>query len=161
MVLLLIRGDNYEKIKNALADIHRHAKLTIIGKPKIMVPEAADEILKYILGNIKKPCKKACLIKIEENAPRAIDKIRKIHPPAHIIVISERHEPYPYLIEDFPKMPPLKGYYKSKYGEDENNKKKNEKLLKERKVSKFSSMQGKSKLNIKNQRTNAKTKNKR
>ena len=119
MVLLLIRGDNYEKIKNALADIHRHAKLTIIGKPKIMVPEAADEILKYILGSIKKPCKKACLVKIEENAPRAIDKIRKIHPPAHIIVISERHEPYPYLMEDFPKMPPLKGYYKGKGEEDE------------------------------------------
>ena len=119
MVLLLIRGDNYEKIKNALADIHRHAKLTIIGKPKIMVPEAADEILKYILGSIKKPCKKACLVKIEENAPRAIDKIRKIHPPAHIIVISERHEPYLYLMEDFPKMPPLKGYYKGKGGEDE------------------------------------------
>ncbi|HID47322.1 MAG TPA: DUF356 domain-containing protein, partial [Methanococcaceae archaeon] len=39
MVLLLIRGDNYKKIKNALADIHRHGKLTILGKPRVIVPE--------------------------------------------------------------------------------------------------------------------------
>ncbi|WP_292460159.1 DUF356 domain-containing protein [Methanothermococcus sp.] len=148
MVLLLIRGDNYEKIKNALADIHRHAKLTIIGKPKIMVPEAADELLKYILGDIKKPCKKSCLVKIEENAPRAIDKIRKIHPPAHIVVISEKYEPYPYLIEDFPKMPPLKGYYKSKESNKDDKKEKN----KDSKKQNFkSSSQSKFKLNIKNQ----------
>jgi len=124
MVLLLIRGDNYEKIKNALADVHRHAKLTIEGKPKIMVPEAADELLKYVLGDIKRPCTHACLVKIKENAPRAIDKIRKIHPPAHIIIISERHEPYKYLIEDFPKMPSLKGYYKSKMEVDAEEKEK-------------------------------------
>ena len=124
MVLLLIRGDNYEKIKNALADIHRHGKLAILGKPRIMVPEAADEILKHILGTIKKPCKRACLVKIQENAPEAIDKIRKIHPPAHIIVISEIHEPYPYLLEDFPKMPILKGYYKSKTNKKDNKEKK-------------------------------------
>ena len=133
MVLLLIRGDNYEKIKNALADIHRHAKLTIDEKPKVMVPEAADELLKYVLGSIKKPCVTACLVKIKENAPRAIDKIRKIHPPAHIIVISEKHEPYQYLLDDFPKMPPLKGYYKSKSEVDEymdNNKSKKEKTNK-------------------------------
>lgn len=110
----MIRGDSYEKIKNALADIHRHAKLTISGKPRIMVPEAADEILRHIVGEIKKPCKKACIVKVEENAPRAIDRIRKIHPPAHIVIISERHEPYFYLLDDFPKMPTLKGYYKSK-----------------------------------------------
>ncbi|MBP2172257.1 DUF356 domain-containing protein [Methanococcus voltae] len=130
MVLLLIRGDSYEKIKNALADVHRHAKLTIVGKPRIMVPEAADEILEYIVGNIKKPCKKACLVKIEENAPRSIDRIRKIHPPAHIVILSERHEPYSFLIDDFPKMPMLKGYYKSKAildNEDEENGKKSEK----------------------------------
>ena len=114
MVLLIIRGDSYEKIKNAIADVHRHAKLTILGKPRIMVPEAADEILEHIVGNIKKPCKKACLVRIEENAPRAIDRIRKIHPPAHIVIVSERHEPYFYLLEDLPKMPLLKGYYKSK-----------------------------------------------
>ena len=37
-------------------------------------------------------------------------------------MISERHEPYPYLLEDFPKMPPLKGYYKGKGREDEEGK---------------------------------------
>ena len=52
MVLLIIRGDSYEKIKNAIADVHRHAKLTILGKPRIMVPEAADEILEHIVGDI-------------------------------------------------------------------------------------------------------------
>ncbi|MBP2143146.1 hypothetical protein J2127_000287 [Methanococcus voltae] len=139
MVLLLIRGDSYEKIKNALADVHRHAKLTIVGKPRIMVPEAADEILEYIVGNIKKPCKKACLVKIEENAPRSIDRIRKIHPPAHIVILSERHEPYSFLIDDFPKMPMLKGYYKSKAildSEDEENNEKSEKNTKSKQKNK-------------------------
>ncbi|HIP16663.1 MAG TPA: DUF356 domain-containing protein [Methanothermococcus okinawensis] len=121
MVLLLIRGDNYKKIKNALADIHRHGKLTILGKPRIIVPEAADEILKYILGTIKKPCKRACLVRIQESAPKAIDRIRKIHPPAHIVVISEKYEPYHYLMRDLPKMPVLKGFYKSKKKEKEKN----------------------------------------
>ncbi|HIP84163.1 MAG TPA: DUF356 domain-containing protein [Methanothermococcus okinawensis] len=119
MVLLLIRGDNYKKIKNALADIHRHGKLTILGKPRVIVPEAADEILKHILGDIKKPCKRACLVKVQESAPKAIDRIRKIHPPAHIVVISERYEPYHHLMKDLPKMPVLKGFYKSKDREEE------------------------------------------
>jgi len=115
MTILLIRGDSYEKLKNALADVDRHAELTIIGKPKIIVPEAADEILSHILGEVKKPCKKACLAKIAEKAPKAIDRIRKIHPPAHIVVISERYgDIYYKLLDDFPKLPVLKGYYKSK-----------------------------------------------
>ncbi|MDK2789714.1 MAG: uncharacterized protein PWP15_221 [Methanothermococcus sp.] len=128
----MIRGDSYEKIKNALADVHRHAKLTISGKPRIMVPEAADEILRHIVGEIKKPCKKACIVKVEENAPQAIDRIRKIHPPAHIVIISERHEPYFYLLDDFPKMPTLKGYYKSKNEVAEENEK--QEKLKKRKI---------------------------
>ncbi|ACX73355.1 MAG: DUF356 domain-containing protein [Methanococci archaeon] len=115
MTILLIRGDSYEKLKNALADVDRHAELTIIGKPKIIVPEAADEILSHILGEVKKPCKTACLAKVAEKAPKAIDKIRKIHPPAHIVVVSERYgEVYYKLLDDFPKLPVLKGYYKSK-----------------------------------------------
>jgi hypothetical protein len=115
MTILLIRGDSYEKLKNALADVDRHADLTIIGKPKIIVPEAADEILGAILGEVKKPCKTACLAKIAEKAPKAIDRIRKIHPPAHIVVISERYgDIYYKLLDDFPKLPVLKGYYKSK-----------------------------------------------
>ncbi|WP_423792677.1 DUF356 domain-containing protein [Methanocaldococcus indicus] len=115
MTFLLIRGDNYEKLKNALADVDRHAELTIIGKPKIIVPEAADEILSKILGEVKKPCKTACVAKIAEKAPKAIDRIRKIHPPAHIVVISDRYrEVYFGLLEDFPKLPVLRGYYKSK-----------------------------------------------
>ncbi|ADC69878.1 Protein of unknown function DUF356 [Methanocaldococcus sp. FS406-22] len=115
MTILLIRGDSYEKLKNALADVDRHAELTIIGKPKIIVPEAADEILGAILGEVKKPCKTACLAKVAEKAPKAIDRIRKIHPPAHIVVISERYgDIYYKLLDDFPKLPVLKGYYKSK-----------------------------------------------
>jgi len=115
MTLLLIRGDSYEKLKNALADVDRHAELTIVGKPKIIVPEAADEILGHILGEVKKPCKAACVAKIAEKAPKAIDRIRKIHPPAHIVVISDRYgEVYFNLLDDFPRLPVLKGYYKSK-----------------------------------------------
>ncbi len=115
MTLLLIRGDSYEKLKNALADVDRHAELTIIGKPKIIVPEAADEILEHILGEVKKPCKTACIAKIAEKAPKAIDRIRKIHPPAHIVVISERYgDIYYQLLKDFTRLPVLRGYYKSK-----------------------------------------------
>ena len=115
MTLLLIGGDSYEKLKNALADVDRHAELTIIGQPKIIVPEAADEILGHILGEVKKPCKAACVAKIAEKAPKAIDRIRKIHPPAHIVVVSDRYgEVYYKLLDDFPKLPVLKGYYKSK-----------------------------------------------
>ena len=133
MVLLLIRGDNYEKIKNALADVDRHAELNIIGKPKIILPEAADEILKHVLGEVKKPCRKACLAKIEESAPKAIDRIRKIHPPAHIVVLSERHEMYEDLLRDFPKMPILKCYYKSKKKNKDKDKKENTKKGKNKK----------------------------
>ncbi|WP_456472689.1 DUF356 domain-containing protein, partial [Methanocaldococcus sp.] len=64
---------------------------------------------------VKKSCRAACVAKVAEKAPKAIDRIRKIHPPAHIVVISERYgDIYYKLLDDFPKLPVLRGYYKSK-----------------------------------------------
>jgi len=88
----LIRADNYNKLKTAINDIEEHANLTILNSPKKIKPEKADEILVEILDSpLKKMCDVAAICKIDEEPAEAINTIKDIHPPAHIIVVSERH----------------------------------------------------------------------
>lgn len=115
MAFILIRADSTNKILNALADLERHAQLKISGKPKIIAPELADEVIGRILKQkIKTKSKWAVMVQVEEDTTKSIMQVRKIHPPAHLVVISNEYEDYSNLKDIFGELIPFKGYYSGK-----------------------------------------------
>lgn len=115
MTLILIRADNQGKILNAIADIERHANLKIAGKPKIVDTEIADKLAKGILKqNLRTKCEIAALVKVLDDTTKSIMHIKKIHPPAHLVVISEEYKEFEEIKKMFNRLPVLKGYYSHK-----------------------------------------------
>lgn len=115
MALILIRASSQVKLLNAIADIERHAALKIAGKPKIIEIEMADEVAKSILKQkLKTKSKIAAIVSVLEDTTKSIMQIKKIHPPAHLLVISDEYTEYNQIKEIFGKSPPLKGYYSPK-----------------------------------------------
>lgn len=122
MAFILIRADDQKKILNALADIERHAKLKIMGKPKIMPPELADEVIERILKQeVRRKSKRAVMVLVEEDTTKSIMQVKKIHPPAHLVVISNEYEDYSNLKSIFGELIPLKGYYSGKKSKKNNS----------------------------------------
>ena len=89
----VVRADDMDKIHVALYDLMRYAHLTFDGKPKKLEPSFADNILVHVMNSpLKANCEAACIVPLNEDASAAIGRLRKIHPPAHIIIVSPRHE---------------------------------------------------------------------
>ena len=115
MALILIRAMNKKKALNALADIERHAGLTIKGKPRIIdVKDILDVTKRVIKQNPRDDIKFAVLVMVHKDTTKSIMSIRKTHPPAHLIVVSEEYPEYKVLMDKFYKLKELDGYYSSK-----------------------------------------------
>ncbi len=115
MTLILIRAESQPKILNSLADIERHAELKINGKPRIIDCKMADEFAKRIINDkLRSKSKIAVLVSVQEDTTRSILQIRKIHPPAHIMVISKEYPQWEELKKIYSTLPTLKGYYSAK-----------------------------------------------
>lgn len=115
MSLIMVRADSRDKILNSLADIERHAKLKIKGNPRIIQSKMADETAKRIMNqNLKFKSSHSVLVLVESDTTQSIVQIRKIHPPAHLIVISEEYPEYNALEAEFKNLPYFKGYYSHK-----------------------------------------------
>lgn len=115
MAYILIRADSTKKILNALADLERHAQLKISGKPKIIAPELADEVIERILKQkLRSKSKWAVMVRVEEDTTKSIMQVKKIHPPAHLVVVSDEYEDYSNLKNMFGDLTPFKGYYSGK-----------------------------------------------
>jgi hypothetical protein len=117
MALILIRAENQKKILNSLADIERHADLKITGKPRIVNPESADRIAQEIIKQkLRSKSKIAVIVKVKDDTTKSIVHIRKIHPPAHLMVISEEYKEFKDIERNFKSSPVLQGYYSHKKG---------------------------------------------
>ncbi len=124
MTLILVRAENQAKILNSLADIERHAELKINGKPRIIDSKVADKYVQRIIKDkLRSKSKIAVLISVEDDATRSIVRIRKIHPPAHIMVISKEYPEWEDLKKIFSTLPLLKGYYSGKKSKNSPKKK--------------------------------------
>lgn len=89
----VIRADDMVKVKIALCDLMRYAHLTFADSARKIEPEFADSILVRVMKNpLRVSCGAACIVSLKEDAAAAIGRVRKIHPPAHIIIVSPRHE---------------------------------------------------------------------
>jgi len=97
----VVRGDDMSKVKTALCDLIRYANLTFEGKARRLEPAFADNILIHVMKNpLRMCCEAASIVPLSEDASAAIGRLRKIHPPAHIIIVSPRHEIY-HELENF------------------------------------------------------------
>ncbi|HNS25287.1 MAG: DUF356 domain-containing protein [Euryarchaeota archaeon] len=115
MSLIMVRADSRDKILNSLADIERHAKLKIKGNPRIIQSKMADETAKRIMNqNLKFKSSHSVLVLVESDTTQSIVQIRKIHPPAHLMVISEEYPEYAAMNSEFQNLPHFKGYYSHK-----------------------------------------------
>ncbi len=115
MALILIRAEDQGKLLNTIADIERHAGLKVTGTPRIINSKKADEIAGKILKqNLRSKANIAVLVRVEDDTTKSIVHVRKIHPPAHVIVISEEYAEFKKLEQVFHELPYLKGYYSHK-----------------------------------------------
>ena len=115
MALILIRGENNSKILNAIADVERHANLNLVTKPKVIDAKYADKIVENILkAPLRTKSNVAAAFRIKEDTATAIVQIKKIHPPAHIVVISNDYDDYKELNKTMNDARIFKGYYSGK-----------------------------------------------
>jgi uncharacterized protein len=102
----LVRADDSDKVKIALHDLERYGHIQFSATPKCIEPNYADELLVSVMGvALKSKCNSAALVELNNHAGAAISRLKKIHPPAHIIIISPRHKMFEELAVKFSKYP--------------------------------------------------------
>ncbi len=97
--LAVVRADDMSKVKTALCDLVRYARLTFADKARRLEPAFADNILIHVMKSpLRTCCEAASIVPLADEASAAIGRLRKIHPPAHVIIVSPRHEIFHELI---------------------------------------------------------------
>ena len=100
MALILVRGENNSKVLSAISDIERHGNLNLITKPKVIDASFADSLVESILNSkLKTKSNIAVAFFVKEDATLSIIQVKKIHPPAHIVVVSEEYDAYNKLYD--------------------------------------------------------------
>ncbi len=115
MALILVRGENNSKLLSAIADMERHGNLNLVTKPKVIDAGFADSLVENILNStLRTKSNVATAFFVKEDTTLSIMQVKKIHPPAHVVVVSDEYDGYAKLekllddADDFP------GYHSSK-----------------------------------------------
>ncbi|KYC48941.1 MAG: hypothetical protein AMQ74_01529 [Candidatus Methanofastidiosum methylothiophilum] len=112
---VLLRAESFDKILTSLSDMKRYGDLKIIGKPKVINEEFAETILKKTLKEeVKIKFNANVIASVEGEGGLIIDRLRKIHPPAHMIAITNKNELYFLVQKSLKDFEFLKGYTKPK-----------------------------------------------
>ncbi len=93
--MAVVRADDASKVKIALCDLVRYGHMTFADSAKKLEPAFADNILIHVMKSpLRASCAAAAIVPLVDQASIAIGRLRKIHPPAHVIIVSPRHEIY-------------------------------------------------------------------
>ena len=115
MALILVRGENNSKLLNAIADMERHGNLNLISKPKVIDAGFADSLVENILNStLRTKSNVATAFFVQEDTTLSIIQIKKIHPPAHVVVVSDEYEGYNKLKELLQTAPIFQCYHSHK-----------------------------------------------
>jgi hypothetical protein len=106
--LAVVRADDITKVKTALCDLVRYGRLTFADKARRLEPAFADNILVHVMRSpLRTCCEAASIVTLTDEASAAIGRLRKIHPPAHVIIVSPRHEIFHELINYVDVLPEI------------------------------------------------------
>ena len=115
MALILIRGENNSKLLSAIADLERHGNLNLVTKPKVVDASFADTLVENILkSELKTKSSVATAFFVKEDTTLSILQVKKIHPPAHVVVVSDEYDGYSKLEYVLNNAEPFKEYHSSK-----------------------------------------------
>lgn len=115
MALILVRGENYPKLFNAISDIEKHANLTLVNKPKVIDSNYADSAVEKILkAALRTRSDVATAFITKEDPTFCIMQIKKIHPPAHVVIISDEYDSYKEIMEMLETAEELVGFKSNK-----------------------------------------------
>ena len=115
MALILIRGENNTKLLSAIMDMERHGELNLISNPKVIDAEFADSLVENILNStLRTKSNVATAFFVKEDTTLSIMQIKKIHPPAHVVVVSDEYEGYSQLENLLDSAENLSGYHSQK-----------------------------------------------
>ena len=115
MALILIRGENNSKLLSAIADLENHGNLNLVTKPKVVDASFADNLVENILkSELKTKSNVATAFFVKEDTTLSILQIKKIHPPAHVVVVSDEYDGYSKLEYVLNNAEPFKEYHSTK-----------------------------------------------
>ncbi len=98
--LAVVRAQGIVQVKTTILDFIRYGRLSFVDKPRKLEPVIADKILINVLKSpLRMNCEAAAIVPLENEASAAIGLLRKIHPPAHVIIVSPRHDIYDRLVK--------------------------------------------------------------
>ncbi len=119
--LAVIRANDNSKLRTALRDLVKYGHMSYSSVPKKLEPSFADNILVNIMkASLKSGCTAAAIVPLMDSASAAIGRLKKIHPPAHVIIVSPRHEIYHELI-DYIEMLPEAFFTRKQYIQKKSN----------------------------------------
>lgn len=102
----LVRADDPDKVKIALHDLERYGDIQFSATPRCIESNYADELLVSVMGvPLKAKCNSAALVELKNHAGVAISRLKKIHPPAHVVIISPKHGVFEELTGKFQDYP--------------------------------------------------------
>lgn len=106
--LAVIRADDMAKVRVVLCDLLRYAHLTFDGKPRRLEAAFADNILISVMKNpLRMACEASSIVPLNEDASTAIGRVRKIHPPGHVIIVSPMHDIFHDLVNFLDILPEI------------------------------------------------------
>lgn len=105
---ILVRADNSHKAMTALADLERYADIRII-EPRLMPKHMAEDLVSDFL-NLKSEKKVNFVVQVRMNPGEVIKRVRKIRPPAHIVVVTDRYRTYEIMEANYKEFPKIEGF---------------------------------------------------
>lgn len=115
MALILVRGENNSKLLSAIADMERHGNLNLTTKPKVIDASFADSIVEGILNSkLRTKSNVATAFFVKEDTTLSIMQVKKIHPPAHVVVVSDEYAAYSKLEYVLNNAEEFKSYHSNK-----------------------------------------------
>lgn len=115
MALILVRGESNSKLLSAIADMERHGNLNLSTRPKAIDAEFADSLVEGILNSqLKTKSHVATAFFVKEDTTLSIMQVKKIHPPAHVVVVSDEYDGYAKLKNMLDSAEDFSGYHSNK-----------------------------------------------
>ncbi|MBW6517201.1 MAG: DUF356 domain-containing protein [ANME-2 cluster archaeon] len=102
----VVRADSATKVNTALLDLRRYGRMVFSDVPKYITSDYADEILTEVLcTQLRNKCRSAAVVPLKTIPSVAIGNLSRIHPPAHIIIISPKYDIFEELKSDIASFP--------------------------------------------------------